>query len=215
MMDGATLHSRVMAGYAKAAQKVGTTYQHYRPASASNPLSAGNRLADMLISLNANDPRFSRPNMYGKSTWYAVADGSQLRVGDYIVGVEGTLFVAALQQLLPIFMVDCNRTVNVLRPQQQAGVGALGYGGDVDANETPLMTAWPASVLKGSKGEKGEVQLPGDARNPWWEILMPHFTGVTIRPGDIVTDDLSNRYVISGAELTDLGWRMIAMQVMT
>lgn len=214
-MDGAMINAKVYAGYAKAAQRIGTTYQHYRPTSASNPISAGTRMADMLASLNANDPRYSRPNMYGKSTWYAVADGTRLQVGDYIIGIEGTLFVAALQQLLPIFMVDCNRTINVLRPQQQNGLGAVGYGGDTDSNETALMTAWPASVLQGTKGEKGGVNLPGDTRDPWWTVLLPQWSGVSLRSGDIITDDLARRYAISSAELTDLGWRITAAQVQT
>lgn len=214
-MDGATLNNKVMAGYTKAAQKIGTTYQHYRPSSASNPIASGNRLADMLVSLNADDPRYAKPNVYGKATWYAVADASLLRVGDYLVGVEGTQFVAALQQLLPIFVVDCNRTISVYRPQQQSGVGALGYGGDTAATETAIMTAWPASVLQGTKGEKGGVNLPGDTRDPWWAILLPAWSGVVLRSADIITDDLSRRYVISSAELTDLGWRLTAIQVQT
>lgn len=214
-MDGATINAKIYAGYAKAAKVIGTTYAHYRPTSANDPLSAFNRMADMQVSLNADDPTYARPNVYGKATWYAIMDGSQVKVGDYIVGVEGTLFVAALQQLLPIFMVDCNRTVSIYRPQQQPGVGALGYGGDTAANETLLMRNWPASVLQGTKGEKGEVALPGDVRNPWWAILLPYYAGVTLRSGDIVTDDLSKRYVISSAELTDLGWRCTAMQVQT
>jgi len=190
-MDGTTLNSRVWAGYAKAAKYIGTTYQHYRPNGPNSPLAAGNRLADMPVSLNAEDPRFARPNVYGKATWYAVADGAQLQVGDYIVGVEGTLFVAALQQLLPIFMVDCNRTVSLLRPAQQSGVGAQGYGGGTD------------------------VGLPGDVKTPWWIVLLPQWAGVTLRTSDIITDDLGRRYVISSAELTDLGWRLTAMQAQT
>lgn len=211
-MDGVKLNSKVWAGYAKAAKKVGTPYQHFRPSSASNPLASGNRLADLPVSLNANDPKYSRPNMYGKSTWYAVADGSALQVGDYIVGIEGTLFVAALQQLLPIFMVDCNRTITVLRPTMDSGVGQVGYGGDTSATEQPLMTGWPASVLQWTKGEMNEVKLPGDLRVPWWTVLVPAWHGVTLRMSDIITDDLNRRYVISSAELTDLGWRLTAMQ---
>lgn len=211
-MNGTKLNSLVYKGYAKAATKIGTTYQHYRPTSAMNPLAVGNRLADMPVSLNANDPQYSRPNMYGKATWYAVADGTQLQVGDYIVGIEGTLFVAALQQLLPIYMVDCNRTISVLRPQIGMSAGALPYSGDTQSNEVMLMESWPASVLQGSKGEKNETNLPGDVKTPWWSVLMPHFPGVTLQTSDVIVDDIGRRMIISGAELTDLGWRMTCMQ---
>ena len=214
-MDGATLNAKVSAGYAKAALRIGTTYHHFRPTTANTPLAAGNQLADMLVSLNADDPRYSKPNVYGKATWYAVADASQFQVGDYIVGVEGTLFVAALQQLLPIFMVDCNRVASFNRPQQQSGVGALSYGGTTAANETALAASWPCSILQDTKKYKSDVDLPGDVRDPWWAILAPTIPGVTLRNGDIMTDDLGRKYIIGSAELTDLGWRLTAQQAQT
>ncbi len=214
-MDGPTIQSKLYAGYAKAARVIGTTYHHYRPNSASNPISVSTQMQDLPVSLNADDPTYARPNVYGKATWYGIMDGAQMAVGDYIVGIEGTLFVAALQQLLPIFMVACNTTISIYRPHQETGVGAQGYGGNTVASETPLMTAWPASMLQGTKGEKNEVQLPGDVRSPWWLILVPAFPGVTLKSGDIIIDNLGRRSVISSPELTDLGWRITAMQATT
>lgn len=213
-MDGATLNSRIHAGYARVARYIGTTYAHYRPANASTPIAAGNKLADLPVSLNAQDPRYSKPNSYGKALWFAVADGAQLAVGDYIEGAQGILFVAAVQPLLPILVVECNRTVSIRRPQQQTGVGAVGYGGDTDANEVALMTAWPASVLQGGNGDRNAL-LPGDSRNPMFTVLLPHYAGVTLRIADLITDDLGGRYVVASAELTDLGWRLVGQQVQT
>lgn len=214
-MDAATLRARIYAGYGKAALRLGYTVSQYRPASASNPTS-GAALATFPASFNAEDMRYSKPNKYGHPTWWGVFDGRLTQVGDYLKNAQdGTYFVAAQQQALPILLVQCNRTITVMRPQQQTGVGALGYGGDTDATETPLMTAWPASVLQGTKGEKGGVNLPGDVRDPWWSILLPHYGTVQMRSGDVITDDLSNKYIISSAELTDLGWRLTAQQAQT
>lgn len=213
-MDGARLNGLIQTGYAKAARHIGTTYAHYRPGSDSTPIAAGNKLADLPVSLNAQDPRYTKPNGYGKALWFAVADGAALAVGDYINGVQGVLFVAALQPLLPTLVVECNRTISIHRPQQQTGVGAVGYGGDTDANETALMTAWPASVLQGGNGDRNTL-LPGDSRNPMFTVLLPHYAGVTLRTADLITDDLGGRYVVASAELTDLGWRLVAQQVQT
>lgn len=215
-MDATTLQSRIYAGYAKAALRIGYTTNLYRPASASNPIAAGTLVQTLPASFNPEDMGYSKPNKYGHPTWFGLFDGRLTQVGDYLQNShDGTFFVAAQQQALPILLVQCNRNLNVLRPQQQAGVGALGYGGDTTANETALMTAWPASVLQGPKGEKGDVGLPGDVKNPWWAVLMPKFGSVVLRSGDIITDELARRYVISSAELTDLGWRMTAQQVQT
>jgi hypothetical protein len=68
----------------------------------------------------------------------------------------------------------------------------------------------------GQKSDKGPVDLPGDVRNPSWLILLPPLPGnVYLRSADVITDEQSRRYVISSAELTDLGWRISAMQVLT
>ena len=176
-------------------------------------MDAANQLADIKMTLNACDMKYSKPNVYGKSTWYGIFDGTLAQPFDYFEGVEGIFFVAAMQQLLPILMVSCNRTVNVLRPSMETGPGAIGYGGDTDGNEVPLMTGWPASVLQGSKGEKNDVGLPGDTKNPWFNVLLPYWQGVNLRTSDIVTDDIGGRYRVSSAELTDLGWRLTAQQV--
>lgn len=213
-MDAAKLQKKVYAGYGKAALRIGPLFSLYRPSSPINPFQYG-PVASLNASFNAEDMKYGRPNKYGKPTWFCLVDGTQTQVGDYLINDTQTFFIAAMQPILPILAVDCNRTINVLRPQQQTGLGAVGYGGDTDENETPLMTGWPASVLQGTKGEKGEVNLPGDVRNPWWQMLFPAFQDVNLRTGDIITDDLQRRYIVSSAEKTDLGWRLTSQQAQT
>lgn len=215
-MDAATLQSRVYSGYAQAAQRIGFNADLYRPVTAHNPLASINKLSSLPASFNAEDMRYGKPNKYGHPVWYGLFDGGLTQAGDYLTNAQdGTYFIAAQQTNLPILLVQCNRTITILRPQQQTGVGAVGYGGDTDSNETALMTSWPASVLQAAGGEKSEVALPGDARNPLWSILLQHWPGVSLRSGDIITDDLARRYAINSAELTDLGWRLSAAQVQT
>ena len=212
-MDGATLQKRIYTGYAKAASRIGLQTYQYRPTSANNPLALQNRLDSFTASFNVEDMKYGKQNKYGHPAWYGLFDGSLTRVGDYLTNTtDGTFFIAAQQQALPILLVQCNRTITVIRPQQQTGVGALGYGGNTAANETTIMAAWPASVLQGTKGEKGDAILPGDVRSPWWTILLPFWAGVTLRSADVITDDIQRRYVIRSAELTDLGWRLTVMQ---
>ena len=212
-MDGATIQARIWRGNDKAAQYIGSSFEQYRPStnSVSAPLSAS--LQTLMASFNAEDMTYRRPAKYGKPLWYCMADGSQLAVGDYLVG-DDTYFIAAMQDLLPILAVKCNRTVSVLRAET-AGVGDVGYSGDVTANETTLMSGWPASVLEGTKGEQNPADLPIDMRMPWWVVLLPAWSGLTLLTGDIITDDIGHRYVVSSPELTDLGWRLTAMMAQT
>lgn len=212
-MDGEKIQLKLYKGYAKAARVVGTTYTHFRPTSVSNPMDIANQLADIKMTLNACDMKYGKPNAYGKATWYGIFDGTQGQVGDYFNGIEGVFFVAAMQQLLPILMVSCNRVITIARPSMETGPGAIGYGGDTKAGEVNLMANWPASVLQGSKGEKNDVGLPGDTKNPWFTVLLPYWNGVTLRTSDIISDEIGGRYRVSSAELTDLGWRLTAQQV--
>lgn len=213
-MDAAFLQSKIYYGYGKSAQYIGPAYNLFRPTDPLNPFSGG-PVTTLNASFNAQDMTYSRPNVYGKPLWYALVDGRQTMVGDYLSNADKTYFIAAMQETLPILAVDCNRTLNIFRPQQQTAAGVNPYGGTIDANQTALMTGWPASVLQGTKGEKDGAVLPGDVRLPWWAILMPAFPGVTLLTADIITDDIDRRYIISSAELTDLGWRITAMQAQT
>lgn len=208
-MDGTRLQAKIYKGYGQAAKRIGFDYQQYRATSADNPLSSA--LQTLPASFTTNF-KYSAPNKYGEATWIGLFDGTDFAPGDYLVGPGGTFFIAAMQATLPIYCVQTNRTVTLLRVSMDDGVGQVGYGGDTPETEVPLMQNWPASVLQGTKGEANETKLPGDVRTPWWAILMPAWPGVIIRTSDILTDDLGRKYVISSAELTDMGWRMTAMQ---
>ena len=202
------MQAKVYRGYAIAAAKIGLTFSQYRPLGTTAAIASGNLLRTLPASFNAEDMKYGRPNKYGKPTWYCLADGTLLQPGDYMVGA-GTYFIAAMQPLLPILAVECNRTVSLYRPQQQAGVGAVGYGGNTAANQTPLVQDWPASLLQAAKAASNPINLPGDAKQASWALLMPAIPGgVVIKNDDVVTDDLGSRYLVYSAELTDLGWRM-------
>jgi hypothetical protein len=210
-MDGATLQNRVYYGYTQAALRIGLTFSQYRPLTASTAL--GNLLRTMPASFNAQDMKYGKPSGYAKPLWYCLADGRLLKVGDYLTAASGTFFIVAMQPLLPILAVECNRTVTVSRPQQQTGVGAVGYGGNTKSNQTAIVTGFPAALLLAAKAEVNTVKLPGDGRAVAYQLLLPPIPGaVQLKNDDIVEDDLRNRYVIFGAELTDLGWRCTVME---
>ncbi|MGF6154029.1 hypothetical protein [Pseudomonas fluorescens] len=209
-MDGTKLQAKIYKGYGQAAQRIGFPYQQFRATSANNPLLT-TALQTLPASFTTNFS-YSAPNKYGQATWLGLFDGRTFLPGDYLVGEGGTFFIAAMQSTLPIYCVQTNRVISVLRVAMDAGPGLIGYAGDTAATEVPLMQGWPASVLQGTKGEQNPTQLPGDVRTPWWLVLMPAYPGITFRTSDVIRDELGRKYVISSAELTDMGWRMTAMQ---
>ena len=77
------------------------------------------------------------------------------------------------------------------------------------------MTQWPALIDIGTKGEKGDTNLPGDVRLGWYRVLLPNCPGSTIEAFDVINDNLDRRYKVSSVELTELGWRLTAMLAQT
>lgn len=217
-MDGATLQAKVYAGRGKVAARIGLDCRQYRPQSASAPL--GNLVGTIKAAFNSGDNNYRMPNLPGDAIWFGDFDGRLTQPGDYLVRVSDgqTYYIAGQQQLLPIVCIDCNRSVHITRQQAPAGVGAIGYGGSVPANDADVLgiagALWPASILLGGKSQIS-VGLPMDVKNVGWRILLPSFPGVTLMAGDIVTDDLGRRYSIDGAELTDLGWRCTGQEAHT
>ena len=211
----ATIQSRINYGYGKAASFLGDSYGQYRASSATNPIAPGNLVATINAQF-ATDPgfKFTKPAQFDKPIWYGMFDPTNVQAGDYLVGKLGTFFVTDVERVSPPQCVWCNRTLTVNRPQQQAATGLNGYGGDTLAGETAIMTGWPASVLMTRRGSPGETKLPSDTRDPWMLVLLPSFSGVNILSRDLLADDFGNRYVVSAAELTPLGWRLEAQQVM-
>ena len=210
-MDGTKLQSKIYIGYGKAAKRIGFDYQQFRATSSSDPLST-TALQTLPVSFTTNF-KYSAPNKYGKADWLGLFDAREFAVGDYLVGRQGTFFIAGMQDTLPILCVQTNRTVDVIRVGQDVSVGLGGWAGDKrESTEVVIMQGWPASILQGTKGETNEVKLPQDVKTPWWAILMPYWPGVVFRTSDIIRDELGRKYVISSAELSDMGWRITAMQ---
>lgn len=211
-MEGSIIQAKVYAGYGKAALRVGFDYGLYRPVGADNPLIAP--IATLKASFS-QALKYTRPNEYGDPTWHVLLDGRLTQVGDYLVraGSE-THFVAAMQKLLPILCVGCNRSVRVLRSLAQGAVGALGYAGLSPASDVTVLgavTAWPASILL-TRGMETGINLPAGVKQVRWTILLPASVPIEIGQSDIVLDDLGRRYAVQGAELTDLGWRLMATE---
>lgn len=214
-MNGLKLQDRLYLGLGRSARYVGRSANAYRPKSPFNPLDPTNRflrLPATFVSAKGNE---NRTIGYGEALCHGIFDGSYTRVGDYLVMPTGIFFVASQDPLLPILCVRTNRTISVSRPNMQSATAANAYGGYTSGQSSILMTDWPVSVLGENRSSASETKLPSDQAIPYWAILLPAQAGITLSPGDIVTDDLGRTAVIAGSELTDLGWRISAKMATT
>jgi hypothetical protein len=218
-MDAALLQQKIYGSYAQAAQRIGQMYSLYRPTSSLNPIMMSNIITTLPASFNVEDMRYQKAETYGKALWYGLLDGTQTQVGDYLVYQGNTFFIAAMQLALPILAVRCNRLVRIGRMPVENGPGYSGYSGVVQSEETDVLgtsgaegsfvSGWPASILIGGKAEQGTT-LPSSVKQSGVVILLPASIPIVIAESDVLQDDLGRDYAIETAELTDLGWRILA-----
>jgi hypothetical protein len=184
-----------------------------QPASVnlSGPISAQYQIGSLPALFDASiSLAFNAPSKYANAMFAAIVDPTVVQPMDYLVGAEGTFFIASTEPLKPILCVQCNRVCTFSRPTEAAPSPSF-YSGDQPGARTPLLTDVPCSELQGTKGERvAAEQLPTDSRMQWSEILLPGFSGITLRQADRITDDIGRNFVISAVELTDLGWRLTA-----
>lgn len=196
---------------------LGSPYQHYRPATANNPLASGNLVGTLPAWITADeDGRGRKSNNYGKPVWYGLFDPAAAAVGDYLVGPLGTFFVAGLNVPMPLQLIQCNRVLVATNPATLSTFGpTTTYGSDQRATESVVASAWPASVVQGTKAHTGDTRLPADVEMAWASILLPAIPGVMLRNNMVLTDELGQRRIISSAELTSLGWRLTTLLATT
>lgn len=206
-MNPFLLQDRLQRGLGIAAQRIGSIHEVMRPRGVGPPLARANRVLRLHASFNAEDPTYRKPQRYGRAVWWGVFDSTETRSGDYLVGPDATYFVAAQQPLLPIQCVRTNHVVTAWRPLGAGGAGASGYGGVRELAGERLIERWPASILAREGGGTGA--LPGQAGSGSWVVLLPRLP-MTLRPADLLRDEMDQGYLIEAAEKSDLGWRVMA-----
>lgn len=218
-MDADRLSTKVFAGYGRAAKRVGQLVQIYRPRSAREALSEANLAGEINAAFTVHNSRnfnFEMPSDYDKPLYHILANASLLRVGDYLRDPEhrvGTFFIASITPAMPPLGVSCNLIISIKKPGPAPAVGLSGYSGTTTANEEPILTSWPASVIR--RQVMREQYLPQDVGVGSFQILIPAFENIVIRPGMLVSDNYGSRYAISMAERQDLGWRLEAQRAQT
>ena len=228
MTQQALIQSQIYNGFGIAASVLGAPcVQSRSPNGTSRPVGAGTTVATVnAIFRNPSGP-FVSPAGYGKMMFYGTFNPTGFLHGDYLTDPTGVAyFVASVEAMNYPLMIRCNGTMSFWRPAGTTPALITPptvpgnylpptdlYGGDQTSTEVPLITGWPVSVLQGTKGEKGEVALPGDVRVPWVYIMVPDLGVVQFQPGDqaVDTQPIPMRYTVSGVERSSLGWRISAM----
>lgn len=101
------------------------------------------------------------------------------------------------------------RTISIARGAAQSGVGEIGYGGHVQADEDTLFTDIPASIQQKKEGGKPDAGLPGDtAKRTFWRIFFNLPNG-SVNSRDIIIDELGVRYEVMAPYWNSLGYNCL------
>jgi hypothetical protein len=214
-MNPRKLQDRLYLSLGIAARHLGESADAFRPSGPFQPLDKQNRFLRLPATFVSTSGTYNRTNTHGQALWYGAFDASYTRTGDYLVVEAGTFFVASQAPLLPILCVRTNRTISIAQPAVQSNIAGNSYGGYISGYAVTLMEQWPASVLDENRTSRSAADLPTDQVIPYWEVLVPSPARVVLSPGDIITDDLDRTAVITGSELTNLGWRLSAKMATT
>lgn len=217
-MDARRLQDRIARGLGQAGRRIGEAYDVYRPRDAMAPLDADSRIIRLPMAIHGEDKDWHRSAHYGQPLWFSVHDTGYTRPGDYLVGPSGTFFIAAQPPLLATVCVLTNRLLTCRRTSGATGAGVNAYGGAEPRSDRVLLSNWPASVLTLSGGARAGGALPGEPGPATWSILLPHLpeaVGVTLKADDLLSDEDGEIMVITAAERSTLGWRLLAAQAVT
>ena len=209
-MKSGVIDDLMRRGNGAAARIMGQPHMLHRPAGAESPVRSGTgrmRLPALFIAQRAT------PSGHGHPTFEGVFDSAYAEEGDYLVGDEATFFVATRQPLEPATCVRTNRVVSFGRTPAQPDGGAGGYGGVVRSTTSRLLTGWPASLII-SGGGMDRAGIPAGVAVGGWSVLLPA-TPVRLQPGDLMTDDFGRAGVVSAAELSAYGWKLLVRQATT
>jgi hypothetical protein len=92
------------------------------------------------------------------------------------------------------------RVISLSRPNADAVVGAQPYSGVLETNETVILTGVPAHIQVDRQGTSPVAKLPADAAGQSiWKIIFKLPLG-TVQSGDILTDDLGERYQVIASD---------------
>lgn len=92
------------------------------------------------------------------------------------------------------------RLISITRPNQSAGYGAQPYGGLSPDSETEVASNLAAHIQIDKGSLAPQAKLPGDAAyQTFWKIIFKAARGLAQR-GDVVTDDLGNRYQVISSD---------------
>ena len=222
-MNDHKLQDTLQRGLGQAARHIGHWCGVFRPTCAADALNPVNQILRLPAAFLPASGRSQVPVGYGQVAWQGIFDAAYTRPGDFLQHAEsapaagdgGVWFIAAQQPLLPVLCVRTSAVIEVHRPITSATPGIGAYGGAPSTGSTVILSGWPAAIILAEGRGSDPADLPSDVTPGSWSVLLPAVGNVRFRANDQIHDDRGRVAIIAAAELTDLGWRLVARESTT
>jgi hypothetical protein len=214
-MDGVRLADRLAYGAGCAARRIGFLHDAYRPDGPEAPVDLARRFLRLSVAYVLPGGSVAAPSGFGVPFRQALADWSYLRAGDYLVGPEGTVFVAAIEPPKPMMVVMTNTVVSLARPAAPVLAGLNQYGAVLPGTQTTLISEFPASLLVGGVGDRTKAGLQDDTKVPGFTALLPAVGDVQPHVADLLLNDREERFVVIAVEQIFSVWRLSLVQAVS
>ena len=205
-MDIVALQDRIARGMSVAARKLGSVCIVYRPRSINRPIDDGNQIIKLFAAFKPGGS-VGFGSAHFQPLWRGVFDASHTRPGDYIVGVDGVYFVAMQQSAGLVQCVLTNRKITIVRPSLSSQGG---YSGLYASDGQAVIVGWPVALFE--DGSNPRSVKAGTSSLGGWTALLPLLPAAP-QLADVMTDDAGGTYIITAAEQSSIGWRLLARQI--
>ncbi len=214
-MDGVRLADRLAYGAGCAARRVGFLHDVFRPDGACSPIDLNRRFMRLCVAYALPGGSVSAPASLGIPYRQAWADWSYLQVGDYLVGPEGTAFVALIEPPKPMLVLMTNVIGDIVRSEAPVVGDMSAYGGMRPETEKLRLSRFPACIIAGGVGDRRRAGLPDDTKLAGFAIILPAIRSATPQVGEIFRDDQARQFLISGVETIGGIWRLSVVQAVS
>jgi hypothetical protein len=212
MATGSTIQSRINYGLGKVGQILGFQYSWYRPDPAGPVVQPSNLMGNVLAHITPTPALIPSPSQFGKPDRYGAFDATQYQAGDYLIGPE-TYFIGEYMPLSGVsHLIVCNETFQLSRRGEKVP-GEDYVGGGLQGN-TVLATGFPGWMKAGDRKQPSDLHLPGEVQMPTINILLPVSLSEEVLRGDelITSDTVQSRWTVQSADLSTMGWSIIAVE---
>ncbi|MBS4075818.1 hypothetical protein KGY14_11515 [Ameyamaea chiangmaiensis] len=191
MVNLLDLSARCQRGRARLAAVLGASAVHYRPVSSSAPTDTPYGSCTLVVSNHA-DFMFKKPSTWSDPFRYGVGDSDDIQLGDIFTIGSAMWFVAGVDDLSPMLLVECNHVVSYFPSGSTTAVGE----------------GWPCAMVLRARGDRSQSGTPGALTPGQFVLYSPAIPGVDVSPYMIVQSDDETSYIVDSVERTSSGWRL-------